>query len=92
MMVIYDFWTPVFFAEKGKFVTIVCQEKPFNGAMLISTASYLKHIIVVPMFQFVINFVKFQHEINILKCILYKNSYPRDFVDKYIKAWFLRYC
>ena len=32
MMVIYDFWTPVFFAKKGKFVTIVCQEKPFNGA------------------------------------------------------------
>ena len=30
-------------------------------------------------------FVKFHHEINILKSILYKNSYLRDFVDKCIK-------
>ena len=28
--------------------------------------------------------MKFHHEINILKGILYKNSYPRDFVDKCI--------
>ena len=31
------------------------------------------------------DFVKFHHEINILKSILYKNSYLRDFVDKCIK-------
>ena len=36
------------------------------------------------MLQFV---VKFHHEINILKGILYKNSYPRDFVDKSIKEF-----
>ena len=30
---------------------------------------------------------KFHHEINILKGILYKNSYPRDFVDKCIKEF-----
>ena len=29
--------------------------------------------------------MKFHHEINILKSILYKNNYPRDFVDKCIK-------
>ena len=29
--------------------------------------------------------MKFYHEINILLGILYKNSYPRDFVDKCIK-------
>ena len=33
------------------------------------------------------DFVKFHHEINILKGILYKNSYPRDFVDKCIKEF-----
>ena len=37
------------------------------------------------MLQFCLNFVKFYHEINILKIILYKNSYPRDFVGKCIK-------
>ena len=35
-------------------------------------------------------FVKFHHEINILKSILYKNSYPRDFVDKCIKQFLER--
>ena len=33
------------------------------------------------------DFVKFHHEIDILKGILYKNSYPRDFVDKCIKEF-----
>ena len=33
-------------------------------------------------FSLCLDFVKFHHEINILKSILYKNSYPRDFVDK----------
>ena len=31
--------------------------------------------------------MKFHHEIDILKGILYKNSYPRDFVDKCIKEF-----
>ena len=31
--------------------------------------------------------VKFHHVINILKSILYKNSYPRGFVDKSIKGF-----
>ena len=31
------------------------------------------------------NFLKFHHEINIWKCILYKNTYPFDFVNKCIK-------
>ena len=31
------------------------------------------------------DFVKFHHEINLLKSIVFKNSYPRDFVDKCIK-------
>ena len=40
------------------------------------------------MLQFVFGFfVKFHHEMNILKSILYKNSYQRDFVDKCIKEF-----
>ena len=31
------------------------------------------------------DFIKFHHEIDKLKSILYKNSYPRDLVDKCIK-------
>ena len=34
--------------------------------------------------------MKFHHEINIIKSILYKNSYPRDFVDKCIKEFLNR--
>ena len=37
-----------------------------------------------------LDFVKFHHEINIIKSILYKNSYPRDFVDKCIKEFLNR--
>ena len=33
------------------------------------------------------DFVKFHHEINLLKTIVSKNSYPRDFVDKCIKEF-----
>ena len=47
------------------------------------------------MLQFVFfnlcsDFVKFHHEVNIIKSILYKNSYSRDFVDKCIKEFFNR--
>ena len=41
-------------------------------------------------FSFCWDFVKFHHEINILKNILYKNSYPRDFVGKCIEEFFDR--
>ena len=34
------------------------------------------------------DFIKFHHEIDKLKSILYKNSYPRDLVDKCIKEFF----
>ena len=36
---------------------------------------------------FLSDFVKSQQEINILKSILYTNSYPRDLVDKCIKVF-----
>ena len=39
------------------------------------------------MFQFCSDFVKFHHEIDKLKNILYKNSYPRNLVDKCIKEF-----
>ena len=59
--------------------------------ILISTASYLKP--TKPVYlnhccsgaSICPDFEKFHHEINILKSILYKNSYPRDFVNKCMK-------
>ena len=33
------------------------------------------------------DFIKFHHEIDKLKSVLYKNSYPRDLVDKCIKEF-----
>ena len=36
------------------------------------------------------DFVKFIHEINIIKSILYKDSYPRDFLDECIKEFLNR--
>ena len=39
------------------------------------------------LFQLCYDFIKFYHEIDKLKSILYKNSYPRDLVDKCIKEF-----
>ena len=38
-------------------------------------------------FRLCSDFIKFHHEIDNLKRILYKNSYPRDLVDKCIKEF-----
>ena len=38
-------------------------------------------------FDLCLDFVKFYHQINILKSILYRNSYPCDFVEKYRKEF-----
>ena len=51
--------------------------------ILTSKVLYLKHIKLV--FSLCSDFIKFHHEIDKLKSILYKNSYQRDLVDKYIK-------
>ena len=40
--------------------------------------------LLFPCFSLCSDSVKFHHEINKLKNILYKNSYPRDLVDKSI--------
>ena len=37
------------------------------------------------LLQFISDFVKFHHEVDKFKSILYKNSYPSDLVDKVLK-------
>ena len=80
------------FHDKGKFVTNVYQEKTFSGVYTnfnsIIPGTYkigLTESLLPQCFNFFSDFAKFHHEINILKGILYKNSYPRDFVEKCVK-------
>ena len=80
------------FREKGKFVTNVYRKKTFSGVYTnfdsFIPETYKTGLIkslLFRCFNLCSDFVKFHHEIDILKGILYKNSYPRDFVDKCIK-------
>ena len=80
------------FREKGKFVTNVYRKKTFSGVYTNFNSfipetykTGLIESLLFRCFNLCSDFVKFHHEINILKGILYKNSYPRDFVYKRIK-------
>ena len=59
----------------------------FNSFIPESYKTGLIESLLFRCFNLCSDFVKFHHEINILKGILYKNSYPRDFVDKCIKKF-----
>ena len=82
------------FREKGKFVTNVFRKKTFSGVYTnfdsFIPETYKTGLIkslLFRCFNLCSDFVKFHHEIDILKGILYKNSYPRGFVDKCIKEF-----
>ena len=82
------------FHDKGKFVANVYREKTFSGLYTnfnsIIPETYkigLTESLLPQCFNLFSDFVKFHHEINILKGILYKNSYPSDFVEKCIKKF-----
>ena len=80
------------FREKGKFVTNVYRKKTFNGVYTNFNSfipetfkTGLMASLLFRCFNLCSEFVKFHHNINILKGVLHKNSYQRDFVDKCIK-------
>ena len=82
------------FCEKGKFVTNVYWKKTFSGVYTnfnsLIPEAYKTGLLKSQLFRCLnlcSDFVNFHHEINILKGILYKNSYPRDFVDRCIKEF-----
>ena len=82
------------FREKGKFVTNVYRKKTFSGVYTnfdtFIPETYKTGLIkslLFRSFNLWSDFVKFHHEIDTLKGILYQNSYPRDFVDKCIKEF-----
>ena len=82
------------FCEKRKFVTNVYRKKTFSGVYT-SFNSFILETYKTGLIESLLfrccnlcsDFVKFHREINILKGILYKSSYPRDFVDKCIKKF-----
>ena len=92
------------FPEKAKIITFAYRKKTFSGVYTIISVDYTAISISIPetnktglmksflfqCFSLCSNFVKFHHEINILKSFLYKDSYPRDFVNKGIKEFFDR--
>ena len=80
--------------SNGKFVTNVYRKKTFSGVYT-NFGSFIPETyktgliksLLFRCFNLCSDFVKFHHEINMLKGILHKNSYPRDFVDKCIKEF-----
>ena len=77
------------FREKGKFVTNVYRKKTFSGVYTNFNSfipetykTGLIESLLFRCFNLCSDFVKFNDEINIFKSILYKNSNPRDLVDK----------
>ena len=82
------------FCENDKFATDVCRKKTFSGvytnfkSFILETYKIgLIKSLLFRCFSLCCDFIKFHHEIDKLKSILYKNSYPRDLVDKCIKEF-----
>ena len=82
------------FREKRKIVTNIYRKKTdsgvytnFNSFIPETYKTDLIKSLLFRCFNLCLHFVKFHHEINILKSILYINSYSRGFVDKCIKQF-----
>ena len=82
------------FREKGRFVTNFDRKKTLRGVNTnfnnFMPGTYKTSLIESLLFRCVnlcSDIVKFHLRINIFKSILYKNSYPHDFVDRYIKKF-----
>ena len=88
----------VHFFRHQHFVTNVYRKRTFSGVYTnlknFIHETYETGLIKSVFFQYFslyLDFVKLHHEINISKSILYKDSYPRDFVDKYIKEFWTEF-
>ena len=79
------------FCDNQKFATNVYRKKTFSG-LYTNFKSFIPETYKIGLikslfrcFSLCSDFIKFHHEIDKLKSILYENSYPRDLVDKCIK-------
>ena len=82
------------FCENDKFATDVCRKKTFSGvytnfkSFILETYKIgLIKSLLFRCFSLCCDFIKFHHEIDKLKSILCKTSYPRDLVNKCIKEF-----
>ena len=82
------------FRENEKFAINVYRKKTFSGfytnfkRFIPETYKFgLIKSLLFRCFSLCSDFIKFHHEIDNLKSILYKNSYPRDLIDKCIKEF-----
>ena len=82
------------FRENDKFATNVYRKKIFSGvytnfkSFILETYKIgLTKSLLFRCFSLCSDFIKFHHEIDKLKSILYKNSYPRDLIGKCIKEF-----
>ena len=82
------------FRENEKFATNVYRKKTFSGVYK-DFKSFIPETYKIGLIKSLLfrcfslrsDFIKFHHEIDKLKSILYKNSYPRDLIDKCIKEF-----
>ena len=82
------------FCENEKFATNICRKKTFSGVYT-NFKSFIPETYKVGLiksllfqrFSLCSDFIKFHHEIDKLKSILFKNSYPCDLIDKFIKGF-----
>ena len=82
------------FHENEKFATNVYRKKTLSGVYT-NFKSFIPETYKIGLiksllfrcFSLCSDFIKFHHEIDELKSILYKNSYPRDLIDKCIKEF-----
>ena len=80
------------FRENEIFATNVYRKKTFSGVYT-NFKSFIPETYKIGLikslpfrcFSLCSDFIKFHHEIDKLKSILYKNSYLRDLIDKCIK-------
>ena len=93
-MVVYLTQILTFFCENNKFATNVYRKKTLSG-FYINFKSFLPETYKIGLIKSLLfrcfglcsDFIKFHNEIDKLKRILYKNSYPRDLVGKRIKEF-----
>ena len=82
------------FCENDKFATNVYRKKTFSGVYT-NFKSFIPETYKIALiksllfrcFSLCCDFIKFHHEIDKLKSILCKTSYPRDLVNKCIKEF-----
>ena len=92
-MFVYLFYMLTFFVKTRNLQLTTIEKRPLvwflrNSKVLLNyyKIGLIKSLLFL-CFSLYSSFIKFHHEIDKLKSILYKNSYPRGLIDKCIKEF-----